>query len=100
MGRSRCEVAGWLVVMAAWTGAGPVGCGGASEEPPAAPAGDSVPTPAEGPLSAEQRAAANRAVGLMGRYDYEAAAALLETLLADRPDWIDGRVNLAIAVMN
>lgn len=100
MGRSRCEVAGWLVVMAAWTGAGPVGCGGSSEEPPAPPAGDSVPTPAEGPLSAEQRAAANRAVGLMGRYDYEAAAALLETLLADRPDWIDGRVNLAIAVMN
>ena len=100
MTRSRFEVAGWLVAVTAWTGVGLIGCGGSSEEPSAPPAADSGPASSPGPLNAEQRAAANRAVGLMGRYDYEAAAETLESLLAERPDWIDGRVNLAIAVMN
>ncbi len=88
---------------------GLAGCGGGAEdEAPPAPedvAGTGDPGDAAGadeprPLTAEQREAAVRARGLMGRYDYDAAVALLEELAEARPDRLDVRTNLAIAILN
>ena len=42
----------------------------------------------------------DRGVALMGRYEYGAAATAFESVASRRPDWLDGRVNLAIATLN
>src|SRR5687767_12436012 len=42
----------------------------------------------------------NRGVGLMGQFDYEKAAAVFSEVSTKRPDWIDARLNLAIATLN
>lgn len=68
-----------------------VGCdGGGSSAPTPAPAVDPVA------LDADHR----RAAGLLARYEYADAVDLLEGVVADDPDRLDARVDLAIAVMN
>nr|VFK38243.1 MAG: Repeat domain-containing protein [Candidatus Kentron sp. SD]VFK44319.1 MAG: Repeat domain-containing protein [Candidatus Kentron sp. SD] len=42
----------------------------------------------------------NRGVGLMGRFDYGAAAEVFAGLAAEYPDWRDAKLNLAIAILN
>ena len=42
----------------------------------------------------------NRAVGLMGQFDFNAAVGEFTQLQAAAPDWPEGRLNLAIAFMN
>ncbi|MGF1613587.1 MAG: FG-GAP-like repeat-containing protein [Gammaproteobacteria bacterium] len=42
----------------------------------------------------------NRGVGLMGRFEYTAAAATFARLVAAYPQWLDAQVNLAIAILN
>ncbi|MCZ6851359.1 MAG: hypothetical protein O7F17_06940, partial [Planctomycetota bacterium] len=45
-------------------------------------------------------AANNRGVGLMGQYKYADALAVFEQLVNEHPDWLDVKVNLAIATLN
>ena len=45
-------------------------------------------------------AANNRGVGLMGRFEYEAARIVFEDLVAEHPDWLEVKINLAIATLN
>ena len=42
----------------------------------------------------------DRAVALMGQYDYAAAVAEFEAVVDAAPDWLDARINLAIATLN
>ena len=42
----------------------------------------------------------NRAVGLMGQFDFNAAVDAFSSIHADEPVWPQGRLNLAIALMN
>ncbi|MEO0424289.1 MAG: FG-GAP-like repeat-containing protein, partial [Pseudomonadota bacterium] len=42
----------------------------------------------------------NRGVGLMGYFDYPGAREVFERVVAAEPQWIDARVNLAIATLN
>src|SRR5688500_8022120 len=42
----------------------------------------------------------NRAVGLMGQFDFTAAVDAFAAIQSAAPDWPEGRVNLAIALMN
>nr|VFJ57461.1 MAG: Tetratricopeptide repeat-containing protein [Candidatus Kentron sp. FW] len=42
----------------------------------------------------------NRGVGLMGRFEYSAAAEVFARLMAQYPHWSDVRLNLAIAILN
>lgn len=42
----------------------------------------------------------NQGVALMGQYDYEAARGNFETLVEQEPNWLEARVNLAIAYLN
>ncbi|MCP4406340.1 MAG: tetratricopeptide repeat protein [Gammaproteobacteria bacterium] len=42
----------------------------------------------------------NRAVGLMGRFEYDAAGKLFFELVQVHPNWLDVKVNLAIALLN
>ena len=42
----------------------------------------------------------NRAVGLMGQFDFTAAVDAFTAIQAAAPDWPEGRLNLAIALMN
>ncbi|MCY4532997.1 MAG: FG-GAP-like repeat-containing protein [Gammaproteobacteria bacterium] len=42
----------------------------------------------------------NQGVALMGQYDYEAARGIFETLVEQEPDWLEAKVNLAIAFLN
>ena len=53
-----------------------------------------------GTLPAEDIALNNRGVGLMGYFDYPGARAAFEELVARQPEWLDARVNLAIATLN
>ena len=39
-------------------------------------------------------------VAQMGQYDYKTAHATFQELVKDRPDWIEARVNYAIATLN
>src|SRR5690349_753109 len=45
-------------------------------------------------------AANNRAVGLMGKFDYEPARVVFQELVNGNRGWIDARINLAIATLN
>jgi tetratricopeptide (TPR) repeat protein len=51
-------------------------------------------------LTADDIAANNRGVGLMGRFAYEEARAVFADLVHRHPQWLDVRVNLAIATLN
>jgi tetratricopeptide (TPR) repeat protein len=51
-------------------------------------------------LDAKAIAANNRGVGLMGRFDYEAARRVFQELAGRHPDWLDVQVNLAVATLN
>jgi len=51
-------------------------------------------------LDAEAIALNNRGVGLMGKYDYEAARETFASLADRHPEWLEARVNLAIAILN
>ena len=42
----------------------------------------------------------NRGVGLMGRFEYGQAHEVFEELLQQHPDWLEVKVNLAIALLN
>jgi hypothetical protein len=42
----------------------------------------------------------NRAVGLMGQFDFSAAVDAFSAIQTGSPDWPEGRVNLAVALMN
>jgi len=42
----------------------------------------------------------NRAVGLMGRFEYDEAQAVFAELAAEYPGWHDAKINLAIATLN
>jgi tetratricopeptide (TPR) repeat protein len=61
----------------------------------------SAPTPAgfvpSDPKLIEQN---NRAVGLMGKFQYEDARKIFQTLADQHPDWLEVKVNLAIAILN
>ncbi len=51
-------------------------------------------------LSPAMVALNNRGVGLMGYFDYPGAREVFEQVVAADPQWIDARVNLAIATLN
>ena len=51
-------------------------------------------------ISPENIVLNNQGVALMGQYDYEAARGIFETLVEQEPDWLEARVNLAIAFLN
>ena len=42
----------------------------------------------------------DRGVALMGQYDYQAAAVEFAAAVSGAPDWLDARINLAIATLN
>ena len=42
----------------------------------------------------------NRAVGLMGQFDFNAAVDAFAAIQTSAPDWPEGRLNLAMALMN
>lgn len=52
------------------------------------------------PLSDADIAANNRGVALMGYFDYAAARDQFVDVVGSRPEWLDARVNLAIATLN
>jgi len=52
------------------------------------------------PLSDDQIERNNRGVALMGQYRNEEARQVFAELVAERPDWVDVEVNLAIAILN
>lgn len=54
----------------------------------------------ERPIDDEAIAAHNRAVGLMGRFEYREARDIFADLIKTHTGWIDARVNLAIATLN
>lgn len=56
--------------------------------------------PAPEPFSAEEIRQNNLGVGLMGQYRNEDARQVFAELVANRPEWLDARVNLAIATLN
>ena len=58
------------------------------------------PEPAGLDLSDELIERNNRGVALMGQYRNEAARQVFAELVAERPDWTDAEVNLAIAILN
>lgn len=73
------------------------------EQPPK-PEPPQDPAPAGETREAEQNdemiALNNRGVGLMGRFEYPAARDVFAEVVEARPDWLDARVNLAIATLN
>ena len=60
------------------------------------------PTPAPAPFVVTPAlvAANNRGVGLMGQFDFPAAAEAFGALASQYPDWPEARFNLAVARMN
>ena len=56
--------------------------------------------PAPEPFSADEIRRNNLGVGLMGQYRNEEARQVFAELVEARPDWLDARVNLAIATLN
>ncbi|MCH8314552.1 MAG: VCBS repeat-containing protein [Planctomycetes bacterium] len=53
-----------------------------------------------GTTTASDIAANNRGVGLMGRYEYDEALTIFGQLVQAHPDWLDVKVNLAVATLN
>jgi Tfp pilus assembly protein PilF len=56
--------------------------------------------PSEGRLTPAEVAAENRAIGLMGQYDFDRAREVFAQLAATHPDRTDLQINLAIATLN
>ena len=52
------------------------------------------------PIAASDIAANNRGVGLMGRYEYDEAQTIFSQLVQTHPDWLDVKINLAVATLN
>lgn len=50
--------------------------------------------------STEEIASNNRGVGLMGYFDYQQAHRVFSELVQAQPEWLDVKVNLAIATLN
>jgi tetratricopeptide (TPR) repeat protein len=61
---------------------------------------DSGPETSQLPPDAQAIEANNRAVGLMGKFEYARALDIFNEIVSDRPAWNDARVNLAIATLN
>jgi len=61
-------------------------------------------SPPDQPVAVEPDADAisanNRGVGLMGRYEYDNAREVFAELVEAYPDWLQARINLAIATLN
>ena len=76
------------------------GCRRGGQQPSSPKTGDPPPSTGQGSLSAEAIAWNNNAVGLMGRYQYSEARSAFEQLVEEHPDWLDAKVNLAIACLN
>ena len=81
---STRRYAGYLILLAA----GLTGCA------------DSSVLPIEERLDPAAIAANNRAVGLMGQFEYTQAQAIFSDLLGQWPDWLDVQTNLAVATLN
>jgi Flp pilus assembly protein TadD len=64
------------------------------------PGGAGAPPGAPPGVGAADLEAHNRAVGLMGTYDFAAAVPAFEALARRHPGWLDVRVDLAIALLN
>lgn len=71
------------------------GNGGAGTTP-----GDSGQSGKPFRVTAELVAENNRGAGLMEQYKYQKAMKVFQKLVDDHPDWLDARVNLAMAVLN
>ncbi len=71
-------------------------CSDAGSPWPGAPSAETTPPG----LPPEAIAGNNRGVGLMGSFRYEEAWAQFRELAEQYPDWLDVRVNLAIATLN
>ena len=56
--------------------------------------------PGDAGPDAARLVAHDRAVGLMGQHDFVAAEAAFAEVVGAAPDWLDARVNLAIATLN
>jgi tetratricopeptide (TPR) repeat protein len=70
-------------------------------KPPAPPQTRSqTPSITSQPADPELITANNRGVGLMGKFQYEDARAIFQHLADQQPDWLDVKVNLAIATLN
>jgi len=80
------------------------GCSGPGEETedPDAAEGKAVapPTGVETGLPDAAIAANNRGVGLMGRFEYDSAERVFRELAERHPEWLQVRVNQAIATLN
>jgi len=70
---------------------------GGTEEAPVADAAREAPVVT---IDAEGVALNNLGVAQMGRFDYAQAVETFEAVVADHPDWVDARLNLAIATLN
>ena len=73
-----------------------IGCDGCRNPP----AGQGDASGSKTGFSAELIERHNRAVALMGHFDYAGAYDQLEPLVAEDPDWSDAQVDLAIAALN
>jgi tetratricopeptide (TPR) repeat protein len=69
-------------------------------EPPSEPVGAPIEQSADFTMPPEAIAGNNRGVGLMGSFRYEDARSQFQELSEQYPDWLDVRVNLAIATLN
>ena len=56
--------------------------------------------PTEATITADLVTRNNQAVGLMGQYDFDAAATAFDALRTAEPSWSAARLNLAIALVN
>ena len=57
-------------------------------------------TSCSAPISPDHIERNDLGVAQMGQYDYKAAHATFEELVDDRPNWLEARVNFAIATLN
>lgn len=69
------------------------------QSPPPTPV-QVTPTQPFAPTDPKLITANNRGVGFMGKYEYENARAVFQSLLDKNRNWLDVKVNLAIATLN
>ena len=80
--RRGCRISSWALV--ALTGLAVAACR----------------SPSPSPVTTEAVSANNRAVGLMGQFDFDGAVKAFDEVRSAAPDWPGARLNLAIALMN